>query len=185
MKKILLATVATAILLAGNLSAQNWGKSKGLICTKEANGTAIAVSTTSASLMEPCWVFSRAAKDGDHIRLVANASYTINGTPDITFTVVMGTTVILTSGAVTTAAASDVQLIADITFRTVGTTSTIMASLITHSDDANLNTIDVNSAVNNWAWGEDVPLAFHVTWATSHADNSITGVIQYMQFLAH
>lgn len=184
MKK-LLSSLLALIFLVVPAYAGDWGTTKGMVCSKEANGTAIAVTTTSASLMEPCWVPGGAMVDGQHLRFVANASYTINSTPNLTFEVMMGTTVILTSGAVTTAAASDVQLIADITFRTVGATSTIMACLTTHSDDANLNTIDNNSAVNNWPWSDNTPLAFRVTWSASHADNSITGTIQYLQVLRH
>ena len=144
------------------------------IGSEGAAGSAIANTVTATNLYTAHTIPGGTLNVGDVIVQECRVGYGVTGTPDITLNAVVNGTAVLSSGALTTAAAGQfmAQLIGVV--RAIGASGSILWEWVVQSNDSGLNAVVVDTTADSVDTNADITLATSLTWSAASASNTAT-----------
>lgn len=150
----------------------------------EAASTAYHTSTTATSILYATKVIpANTLSDGSIIKLVVVGNLGITSTPDWTSELYVNAASVLSTGALTMAAATAFRMEFVGVVRSVGATGTILWSLTQIADDTGIHTVKCATTANSVDTTAAITLDVYGTWSASSASNTETTQIAYLEVL--
>ncbi|KKN68449.1 hypothetical protein LCGC14_0450850 [marine sediment metagenome] len=162
----------------------DFGSSRGLIHSLEADGTAVANSTVQTALATAKTIGAGSFMEGEVIRVTLDAIYGSTGTPNLTFIGRLGGLDIISSGALAAGGAGGrVEIVWEFTVRSTGALGTVLPKLKTTSNIAALNALAIGATPVTVNQTLDRDLDITVTISVADALNTITAFQFFVEFL--